>query len=335
MELPTTFYLHVGQSKTGTTTLQRSLFRRHPDIFYLGQYVPSKISKHCLSEEVYQFLRPLLWDTAAPLNVDRSREQLARIHAAEGATDRRWVASWEELSHFPPHRFREMIQRVQAVFGDCRMLLTLRNPLNRIPSEYLENLKGHFIKGAHPWMGEMPYLDIEQWLHRASAGEYLANMLSYGSSVQEAVRILGVDQVGIFLFEDLRASPDRYYSQLFRFLAVDPDRGRALTENEHLHPRVTQSGVEFLRRLNDSPIQRIFLKLAKKKYRKALFARKSQGASAEHVVLPPAWASRIAAATSQGHRWMAETFGLAIAKHGYPMELPARSSATMVQPRGN
>jgi hypothetical protein len=66
---------------------------------------------------------------------------------------------------------REMVQRVHAVFGGCRILLTLRNPLARIPSEYLENLKSHFIKGVNPWMGPLPYIDIEQcfiWPPRGS-----------------------------------------------------------------------------------------------------------------------------------------------------------------------
>ena len=335
MKIPTTLHLHVGQPKTGTTTLQISLFRRHPDIFYLGQYVPSKVPGNCLSEEIDQLLRPLLWDVSAPLDVDHSRQQLARISAAAGATSKVWVGSWEGLIQRPPAMIREMIQRVHAVFGGCRILLTLRNPLTRIPSEYLQNLKGHFIKGVNPWMGPLPYIDIDQWLHRASSEEHLANMLSYGGSVQEAVQVLGVEQVGVFLFEDLQTDPEQYYSKIFNFLAIDPVRGKSLTEKEHQHLRVTQRGVEFLKSLNDSPARRLFLKLAGKEYRKKVFARMSEGASAERVSLPPAWAAQIATETYLGHRWMAETFRLALQEHSYPMELPERSSSTMLQSRGN
>jgi len=333
MKIPTTLHLHVGQSKTGTTTLQKALFRRHPDIFYLGQYVPSNVSGYCLSEEIYQLLRSLLWDLSAPLDVDQSRQQLARICAAADATGKVWVGSWEGLIQRPPAMIREMIQRVQAVFGGCRILLTLRNPLTRIPSEYLENLKGHFIKGASPWMGKLPYIDIEQWLHRAAEGEYLTNMMSYGSSIQEAVRILGVDQVGVFLFEELRKDPARFYSKIFSFLSIDPVSGMSLTQNEHLHPRTTQGGVDFLKRLNHSHFQSWFLRHATKEYRKAIWAKKSEGSPAVQVRLPPAWVGRVVAGTCQGHRWMAETFGLALAEHGYPMELSAMSAATLTHER--
>ena len=160
-------------------------------------------------------------------------------------------------------------------------------------------------------------------------------MILYGSSIQEVVRVLGVEQVGVFLFEDLQTDPEQYYSKIFNFLAIDPVRGKSLTENEHQHPRVTQRGVEFLKSLNDSPARRLFLKLAGRRYRKKVFARMSEGASAERVSLPPAWDAQIATETYLGHRWMAETFGLALQEHGYPMELPERSSSTMLQSRGN
>lgn len=316
MKIPTTLHLHVGQPKTGSTTLQKALLRRHPDIFYLGQYVPTKVQRNCLSEEIYQLLRPLLWDISAPLDVDQSRQQLARISAAADATGKVWVGSWEGLIQRPPAMIREMIQRLQAVFGGCRILLTLRNPLTRIPSEYLENLKSHFIQGLNPWMGKLPYIDIQQWLHRASKGEYLANMLSYGTSVQEAVRILGVDQVGVFLFQELCQDPARYYSKIFSFFSIDPECGMALTQNEHLHLRVTQGGIDFLKQLNRSPFQSFFLKHARKKYLRAIWTKKSARSPAVQVTLPPQWVEEVVAETYQGHRWMAETFGLALAELG-------------------
>lgn len=65
----TRLLLHVGLSKTGTTTLQRALFANHPEISYLGKYVPSKAPKGCLSQDVYDFLNPLLWDFSRPLDV--------------------------------------------------------------------------------------------------------------------------------------------------------------------------------------------------------------------------------------------------------------------------
>jgi hypothetical protein len=323
MQFPTTLHLHVGQPKTGTTTLQRALFRRHPEVFYLGQYVPSDHPMHCLSDEVYQLLLPLLWDTSRPLDLSHSQERLARIHASAGGTERRWVPSWEGLIHRHPARFREMIERVLAVFGDCRIVLTLRNPLNRIPSEYLENLKGHFIKGNHSWMGEMPYVDLEQWLQRASTGEHLANMLSYGSSIQEAVRILGVDRVGVFLFEDLRANSSGYHSDICSFLQIDPIRGMALTNNQHLHRRMSRGRIDLLKRLNDSPVRQLFMKFAGREYRKSLFYRKSKESPFEKAELPAAWASRVAAETSPGHRWIADTFRLPLIEHGYPLDLPS------------
>jgi hypothetical protein len=333
MKIPTTLHLHVGQPKTGSTTLQKALLRRHPDIFYLGRYVPTKVQGNCLSEEIYQLLRPLLWDISAPLDVDQSRQQLARISAAADATGKVWVGSWEGLIQRPPAMIREMIQRLQAFFGGCRILLTLRNPLTRIPSEYLENLKSHFIQGLNPWMGKLPYIDIQQWIHRASKGEYLANMLSYGTSVQEAVRILGVDQVGVFLFEELCQDPARYYSKIFSFLSIDPECGMALTQNEHLHLRVTQGGIDFLKQLNCSPFQCFFSEACAKEISQSHLDQEIGGIACCAGDSATSVGRRSCGRNVSGASLDGRDLWTGTCRAGCPMELSAMSAATLTHER--
>ena len=61
--------LHVGLEKTGTTTIQKSFFATHPEIYYIGKYVRKKIPKGCLSQEIYNFMNPLIWNISRPLDV--------------------------------------------------------------------------------------------------------------------------------------------------------------------------------------------------------------------------------------------------------------------------
>jgi len=203
--------LHIGLSKTATTTLQRSLFRRHQQIHYLGQYVPSSVPMLCENHDIYQILRPLLWDTDKPLNVPKLRQDLHCNLLRIGDPTKCLVASWEGLASRRLETNVAMIQRVQSVFGGCKILLTLRNPLTRLPSEYIENLKGHFIKGNYRWMGRHPYISIEQWLERADAHGHFQNMISYGHTLRTAVSLLGRENVGVFLFEELHESPKSFF----------------------------------------------------------------------------------------------------------------------------
>jgi len=312
-------HLHIGLAKTATTTLQKTLFRKHPQVRYFGQYVPSSISMLCESEEVHQILRPLLWDTHEPLNADSLRESLFGkvLQASPGKTC--LVASWEGLASLGVEKILAMIERVRSVFGGCKILLTLRNPLHRLPSEYLESLKGHFIKGSYKWIGPDPYISLDQWFERAEMHGHFQNMVSYGQSIQKAVNLLGHENVGVFLFEELNESPKQFFTRVCEFLQIDVAEGLAVTDNEHLHVRRTQGEFEFLRRLNHSHLQRRLLSFLGRNVRKAILERKSDGRKAESPEVSPSWVERINAETGRWHRWLADTFNLPLGKYGYPI----------------
>jgi len=67
------FLLHIGLPKTGTTTLQRSLFTSHPAICYFGKYPKNKIPNGCQSQEIYKFLNPLIWDLSRSLDIEKHK----------------------------------------------------------------------------------------------------------------------------------------------------------------------------------------------------------------------------------------------------------------------
>jgi hypothetical protein len=230
------------------------------------------------------------------------------------------VASWEGLIARDVEKNVEMIRRVKAVFGECRILVTLRNPLKRIPSEYLENLKGHFIKGVHPWIGRLPYIDIEQWLQKATDIRHLPNLLSYSQTIRSAVGELGKERVGVFLFEELQSDPTSYITKVCRFLDIDPQIGISLMKDQHLHPRRSQGEIDYLRNLNLSLARRLYLQIAGSKYRKKILAEQGDGVKVEDVELPESWRRKVFNATYQGNQWLSETFDLPLEKYGYPME---------------
>lgn len=311
--------LHIGLPKTATTTLQKTLFRKHQQIRYFGQYVPSSISKLCENEEVYQILRPLLWDTDEPLNADLVSRSLFEKVLQTSPNKKCMVASWEGLASRGLEKNIAMIQRVRSVFDRCKLLLTLRNPIHRIPSEYLESLKGHFIKGSYKWIGPDPYVSLDQWLERAEANGHFQNMISYGQTIQNAVNLLGRENVGLFLFEELNECPKQFFTRVCEFLEIDVAEGLVVTDDQHLHLRRTQGEFEFLRRLNRSYLQRRLLSFLGKKVRKAILQRNSDGRRAESPEVSPVWAERITAETGRWHRWLADTFDLPLGQYGYPI----------------
>jgi hypothetical protein len=138
--------LLIVLAKTGTTTIQQSLFACHPEIYYIGKYTRNKIPHGCSSKEIYDFLNPLIWNISQPPDVDRHRGVLHEQILPGVDHGRFLVGSWEGLGNSPVNEYVEKINRLQSIFGSCWVMMTIRNPLTQIPSYYLENIRGHFIK---------------------------------------------------------------------------------------------------------------------------------------------------------------------------------------------
>jgi hypothetical protein len=312
--------LHIGLPKTGTTTVQRSLFAHHSEIYYFGKDNESKFSKGCRSPEIYEFLKPLLWDRSRPLDADKARRILQERILPKIEGDKFMIASWEALGNTGLNIHTERMNRLLSVFGSLRIMMTIRNPLSWIPSLYLQNLSGNFIIRNRPWMGKLPYIDISEWFEKLTLSESSLNIISsYSRNIQAAVNLLGKENVGVFAFEELVENPDQYYSHFCEFIGIDVAQGLALTEEKHLHHRMTQNQIEFLKQMNSSKWNRFMLNLRKSPYRAQILDAKSSDGIPAKVPLPPELKQTILEATRAGNRWIAENYHLPLEKYNYPL----------------
>jgi len=148
------FLLHIGLQKTGTTTLQSSLFTSHPEICFFGKNFNSKIPKGCQSQEIYKFLKPLIWDLSRSLDIEKHKVILQEKILPRIDPVKFIIGSWEALGSSPINNHVERIKRLHSIFGSCRIMMTIRNPLTQTPSQYLQNIMGQFILQNKPWMGK-------------------------------------------------------------------------------------------------------------------------------------------------------------------------------------
>lgn len=312
--------LHIGLPKTGTKTIQKTLFSGHPEIYYIGKYAGNKIPRGCLSQEIYNFMNPLIWNISQPLDLDRYRGVLQEQILPGVDPGKFLVGSWEGLWDSPVNEYVEMIKRLQSIFGSCRVMMTIRNPLTQIPSYYLQNIKGHFLYRNRPWMGNLPYIDIDEWLKRKiSKNLTLEEVFPYSRNIQVAVNLLGKENVGVFVFEELINDPDRYYGTICDFIGIDVTKGLKLTRQRHLHKRTTQGQVEYLQRLSNSTWYKLILKFKGSQSRRRLIdANAGDGVHAK-VSLPSQWERRISDATRAGNRWIAMNYHLYLEKYDYPL----------------
>ena len=157
--------MHLGISKTATSTLQQAVFCRHPEIFYLGKMVKVKIPRGCRSKEIFDLLAPVLWSPV----VDTDWAALSgrfRAEVLENADETHAViGSWEGLGGMKSKPFSGLLERLQLLEPDVRLLICLRNPLTWATSQYLQKVQGQYLKTNHDAIfSGRPWQSFEDWI---------------------------------------------------------------------------------------------------------------------------------------------------------------------------
>ena len=316
--------IHVGLPKTGTTTLQESLFPGHPEIEFFGKHIKNNITKGCLTQEHYRFFKALLWDFSKEQNVTDLKKTLHQDLLKDVDPSKKLVCSWESLGNAGSKRHEKRLKRIKAVFGSCRLIIALRNPLTQIPSEYLQNIEGNFIKRKRKWMGNASYLGLEEWFSRKvdrqkSEEGSLESVFAYAKNIQTAVELLGRENVGVFLFEDLIKDPDLYYQRICEFIRVDPAEGVRVTKSVHKNKMTSQGQLKYMQKIGKSYWRNLFMMMGGEKYRRQMYRRNIGDGTPAKVSLPPSLDKNIRNATRSGNRWIADEFNLPLEELGYPV----------------
>ncbi|UHD14508.1 hypothetical protein [Thiocapsa bogorovii] len=318
-DLPPLF-LHVGLPKTATTTLQNTLFTHHSGIYYLGKSGSYDQSRGCRSTQIYEALRPLLWDDlSGELSPGQIRAKLLDGLADVG--DRRLVGSWEGLGQQRRARFERVLVNTEAAFGGLRIIFTLRNTLTRLPSAYLQALKGCAHKGKHYSMPKgASFLSFEDWLHGKQSKDGHDYRFDFGENLKLAVKHLGVDRTGVFLLEDLQEDSKGFFQNIAGFLGIDIEEARA-QEQQYFNTALTVEQVALLESVQASSDDLArWWALPRKERKNQLDALRSEGSGEKYQVhLNADQKAYIAKRSRAVNRWIADTFKIDLERHGYPL----------------
>lgn len=312
------FFLHVGLPKTATTTLQNTLFTNHSEVYYLGKSATFHNTRGCRSEQIYEALTPIFWDRHSRLRVPHTRSKL--IEHIGNVGDRTLVGSWEGFGQQKNKVFQRTVLNTQAVFDDVRLIFTIRNPLTRLPSAYLQALKHCALHGRHHSLPKgVLYRPFEDWLYRSSPSGHNYHF-AFGDNIRFSVQHFGVDKVGVFLFEELLEDPKDFYRRIATFMGIDLEEAQA-QEQRHMNPALTTEQVAWLQRIDSSAADRKnWLSLSRKERFKKLTTIRMEGRGEKcRVHLGEEQKAYISKRSQTLNRWIAETFRLDLECHGYPL----------------
>ncbi len=306
---------HAGLPKTATSFLQARYFPCHEQIVYLGK---NHHDRGFLAPEIQKFVVETLRQRVFECDVAVARQLFDEHVRPLMGRQKAIVLSMEDGTHGTRRRRRAKIRNLRAACGPCRLLITMRNPLDYVQSMYFQTIKrvntGPHHRRVKPWLPELETWLEERW-NRDERGEL--SHLDYADYIADWQDAFGPDSVGILLFEDLKRQPQTFIDRLSAWLGVRSVDAAALAEGPTVNPSWTPAQLERLRRIKGSRLATLRFYFATREERLRMLGD-VKGPSAR-APLSDVWRRRFCEATQAGNRRLAEQYDLPLAELGYPL----------------
>jgi hypothetical protein len=205
--------IHVGFTRTGTSSLQLNFFSHRDDIFYVGEPYGEfgGIFSHLRSTEDFKFDQTYL--------LQLCNEQIF------ARTKGRPIVISDEILCDSPQRYlapylvpRDVIAfRLFRFFQPARIIFTIRKQEDYVPSIYLN------LKRNSAFLDRMPVPPLSRW-YQAMVSQLRGNFLQsidFHESIALYEQIFGRENILVLPLERLIVEgPDRYLQELCDFIGI-------------------------------------------------------------------------------------------------------------------
>lgn len=219
-------FLVIGVVKGGTTSLHHYL-SQHPDVYL----TPIKETNHFAASDMQH--EHFSHEYALDVSIDLQRyfkggmKELVHIAHVDDPTDYQQLYSQvcgERAIGEISNSYAVCpgaAPAIKAAVPDAKLVIMLRNPITRIWSQYLMNLREG--KTANNDFLEEIITDQNQKVRGWGASHLYHELGLYHSQLQHYLKHFSKDQIKVILYEEYRAQPERILKDLFQFLEVTPD----------------------------------------------------------------------------------------------------------------
>ena len=195
-------FLIIGAQKSGTTTL-RSLLDQHPGIYMAKSDEPP-------FEELHFFDHDGKWSRG----FDWYRSHFFRSELLQGEKTPNYLSDLNAQ------------QRMFATVPDARLIIMLRNPVDRAYSAWNQFNQQLEISSQWGWE-EMAFEQAFERGVREREGVF-ANLIGSGMympQISHLLRFYSRDQIHILITERFRLAPEDEYRKVLAFLGLTPEGG--------------------------------------------------------------------------------------------------------------
>lgn len=301
--------IHIGGNKTGSTSLQRRLFSKHPSIRYLGE--------DC---EGYSELKPLLDSLVADDDSYYDFTETKRVFSerfdTEGDVGTCVFSNEDIMTSSMPSL---CASRLKVLMPDAQIVMVIRNQLTAWPSWYANH--GVYLKNV-PRRYWKRHVTQDEWLDYCFSfpKQTPVEAMNYERFFKIFRNEFSSSQIHVLLYEDLVTNPAAYYRQWAALLCI-PDQDVLAYMSNHVERR-RNSG----RRLfYDRWVSRMSAIPGFKDLQATLLHSMPalndwlDSGSPAKIELPEIWKHRISDYYCLTNARLVEITGLDLARHSYPL----------------
>lgn len=319
--------IHIGMPKTATKTLQWRVFAEHSDIYYLGRFDgPSYREKYrqfeaCRDAQVLEIMDQIAYRGIRNPDTAACHTLLKQYLQHCNPQHRLPVWSWESYCT-DSHKNRELrAGHLKKVFGNARILVTIRHPVKLLESAYLQQLKRDNIGARYHRGKKVFYRPIDRWLQRDKAND-ITNHLDYPETIRMYTQQFGVENVCVLTFEQLQQDRAVFFEKLCEFMGIDLQETLTLVDTSIDNSRWTDTQLGRLQTIDNSLFQSLKFRYAKRPMRRKMLNLDKMSVpltpgSKASAIISPEWQSQILKRTLSGNQWLEETFNLGLDELGY------------------
>jgi hypothetical protein len=243
-------YIHIGFPKTATTTLQDNVFAHHSGILYLGKSAafkgnrePAIYNRAALFMNIWRLSREL-W------NPGEAVRMAADCVLPYCSSDRPNVISLEEFSYATPRRW-DVPKRLKQVFGDARIIMTIRSQYDSLVSAYYwKSLNLELNADFDGWFDSMMAC-AQKPLNRINQP---LNLPRYYDVVRVYAEVFGKENICIIPFEWLRNDSLKFVEKLSDFIGIGEGETHRLLSRKRQNIRQSELTIKYQRQIKKTCI---------------------------------------------------------------------------------
>lgn len=246
-------FIIAGERRSGTTSLSRWI-ENHPDIYLLPRFDTAFFIDDDTKGRVDKI------DGQCDYSAWHKKHSVSEYHSLFSEAESQLAVGEKSADYFywqPAH------SRIQQFTDNIKLVLILRNPVERAWSHYINEVG----KGRETLAFDQA---ISQEKRRMSASDFAKNHLSYVErgrydiSFERLLETFDRESIHVVVLDELKESPIKTLKSLYNFLGVDENQGLKESGRQHNKNWATFQKPWVQRNMLVSKAEHLFVKMLRR-----------------------------------------------------------------------